>query len=606
VGVSVNPTGHPAGVCRGTINISSQAAGNSPLNVPVTLYINAAPLLNASPAAILASAHFGSNATAQTISLTSSDGTTPINFTATATTNVGTGWLNVSPATGATPGSLTVGFNSGGLAIGTYSGTITIAASGPANAPITIPVTLVIGSGTVASVSPASLTFTQAFQGAAPASQLLQVGSSVPGQAFSATATTFTGGNWLSVMTVSGTTPGSVTVSANGAALNQGTYGGVVNIKAPGATNTPLVVNVTLVIGPSQSLTVGPSSLTFSYQLGANTPSSQTVQVGSTTGMSLAFTAVATTSIAGTIDNAAATPNFLSVSPASGMTPAILTVSLKRDILAGLAPGAYQGLITLSSPNLANQNVAVSLNVTAAPTPFVNSVSNAASVQPGPVAPGEIVAIRGANLGPFDGVLFKLTAQGTVPTTISDVSAAFDGIDAALLYVSASQVNAIVPYEIAGRASTNLVVTVSGSPSAGLELDVADTSPAVFSTNLSGNGQGVVQNQDGTANNAAHPAAKGSVIIIYATGEGQLIPHGVTGSVTPGRPPFPKPAGNVELSIGGIPAVLAYAGEAPGFVSGVLQINAKVPKNVGSGAQPLKLTIGDHSNNLQTITVAVK
>jgi uncharacterized protein (TIGR03437 family) len=352
-------------------------------------------------------------------------------------------------------------------------------------------------------------------------------------------------------------------------------------------------------------LTVNPASLTFNYQQGSSTPAQQSVQVGSI-GASLTFTVIATSTLANSDDGTAATPNFLTVSPASGMTPATLMVGLKQDVLAALSPGSYSGLITLSSPNLANQTVTVSLIVTASPAPVVNMVANSASVREGAVAPGEIVAITGTSLGPSTGVSFTLTPQGTVPTTLSNVSVTFDSTAAPLLYVSSTQINAIVPYQIAGKAMTKMVVKVNGIQSAPVQLEVAGTSPAIFSTNETGNGQGAILNQNGTLNSAANPASKGSVIIIYATGEGQLSPHGITGSVTAGQPPFPKPLGNVELSIGGIPSVLNYAGEAPGVVSGVLQVNAKVPKNVASGAQTLELTVGDHTNSLQTITVAIK
>jgi uncharacterized protein (TIGR03437 family) len=375
-------------------------------------------------------------------------------------------------------------------------------------------------------------------------------------------------------------------------------------ISISGAANSPLNVPVTLIVGPAQLLTVNPASLTFNYQQGSSTPAQQSVQVGSI-GATLSFTVVATSTLANS-DNSTPTPNFLTVSPASGMTPATLMVGLKQDILAALSPGSYSGLITLSSPNLANQTVTVSLNVTAAPAPVVNVVANAASVQQGAVAPGEIVAIRGTSLGPSTGLSFTLTPQGTVPTTLSNVSVSFDNTAAPLLYVSSTQINAIVPYQIAGKAMTKMVVKVNGVQSTPVQLQVAGTSPAIFSTNETGNGQGAILNQDGTLNSAANPAAKGSVIIIYATGEGQLSPHGVTGSVTAGQPPFPKPLGNVELSIGGLPSVLTYAGEAPGVVSGVLQVNAKVPKNVASGPQTLALTVGDHTNSSQTITVAIK
>jgi uncharacterized protein (TIGR03437 family) len=173
--------------------------------------------------------------------------------------------------------------------------------------------------------------------------------------------------------------------------------------------------------------------------------------------------------------------------------------------------------------------------------------------------------------------------------------------------VNALQINAIVPYEIAGQTSANVVVMFGGSNSAQLQTSVVDTRPAIFSLSQGGSGQGAILNQDYSVNGTNKPAAKGSVIQIFGTGEGQLVPAVLTGSVTPGVAPFPKPvASNITVTIGGQPAQIQYAGEAPTLVSGVFQINAVVPASIASGNQPLVVTIGSNTNNTQSITVAVQ
>jgi uncharacterized protein (TIGR03437 family) len=181
----------------------------------------------------------------------------------------------------------------------------------------------------------------------------------------------------------------------------------------------------------------------------------------------------------------------------------------------------------------------------------------------------------------------------------------FDGNAAPLLFVQAGQINAIVPYEIAGKSSSNVVVMRDGVPSTPLSLQVADTAPAIFSATQTGNGQGAILNGDSSSNGKNNPAAKGSVIQIFATGEG-LCPGVTTGSIIAAKPPFPRPAANVAVTIGGQPAQIQYAGEAPGLASGLLQVNAVVPANIGSGAQVVLLTVGNSSNGSQAITVAVQ
>jgi uncharacterized protein (TIGR03437 family) len=148
---------------------------------------------------------------------------------------------------------------------------------------------------------------------------------------------------------------------------------------------------------------------------------------------------------------------------------------------------------------------------------------------------------------------------------------------------------------------------VNGLISAALTLHVTDTAPAIFTTTMTGSGQGAILNQDTTVNTSKNPATKGTVVSIFATGEGQLSPGGVTGSVTPLTPPFPTPVATpVSVTIGGAPATILYAGEAPGLVSGVLQVNAVVPQGIGSGPQLLVLTVGNNSSVLARVTVEVQ
>jgi len=148
-----------------------------------------------------------------------------------------------------------------------------------------------------------------------------------------------------------------------------------------------------------------------------------------------------------------------------------------------------------------------------------------------------------------------------------------------------------------------VTIAFNSLTSAGITLRVTDTAPGIFTTTQNGSGQGAILNSNNTVNSATNAAPKLSVISIYATGEGQLNPPGVTGSVTPSVPPFPKPPAAVPVTLafqvpgpGGttvsVPATITYAGEAPALVSGVLQVNAVVPASVPSGANTIVLTVG--------------
>jgi uncharacterized protein (TIGR03437 family) len=241
----------------------------------------------------------------------------------------------------------------------------------------------------------------------------------------------------------------------------------------------------------------------------------------------------------------------------------------------------------------------------------IASITNAGSFQPGPIAPGEIVSIFGSNIGPAaptSGTGFQPTAKGTVPTTLAGATVSFNNVDAPLLFVGPNQINAIVPYEVASSSSVDVTVQSNGATSASFNAQTVPTSPAIFALSMTGSGQGAILNQDNTVNGASNPAAKGSIIQIFGTGEGQLVPGVTTGCFTGSMLPLPEPvAMPITVIVGGQPATpITYAGEAPGEVCGVVQINATVPTNIGSGDQPVVLTIGSNTNRQQNITVAVQ
>jgi uncharacterized protein (TIGR03437 family) len=185
----------------------------------------------------------------------------------------------------------------------------------------------------------------------------------------------------------------------------------------------------------------------------------------------------------------------------------------------------------------------------------------------------------------------------------------FDNVPAPLLYASATQINAIVPYEVAGRVQTNVTVLYLGNASNALTLGVVAANPGIFSLTETGNGPGAILNQDYSVNSASNPAAKGSFVSIYMTGEGVTSPPQATGSVTPTALPLPLPKLPVVIDVGGIPLQaqsVYYAGEAPGLVAGVMQLTVVVPPGIGSGPQALAVTVGTASNKQQTIIVNVQ
>jgi uncharacterized protein (TIGR03437 family) len=232
-------------------------------------------------------------------------------------------------------------------------------------------------------------------------------------------------------------------------------------------------------------------------------------------------------------------------------------------------------------------------------------VVNAASLAAGPVAPGEILTLFGSGIGPAVPATLQLTADGRfLTTTLAETQVLFDDVPAPLTYVSDTQVNAIAPYALAGKSTTQLQVEYQGVRSKPVTLKVAEAAPALFTQNASGSGPGAILNQDYQLNSAANPALKGSVVMLFATGEGQTNPPGVDGQVA--ADVLPKPRLPVTVLLGGVNAQVLYAGAAPGLVAGLVQVNVRVPTNVTSGnAVPVLLRVGNFESPAQ-VTMAVK
>jgi hypothetical protein len=345
--VSVNPSGLAAGSYTGNVTMTSAAASNNPKTVPVTLTVTAAsaPTLSATPLNLSFSYQSGgATPAAQTVNLTSSS---TLGYTVAASP----GWLSVTPASGNTPGSLSVSVNPAGLAAGTYTGTVTITASGASNSPQKVAVTLAV-TGTPPTnpslnVTPGTVTFTYASGTSTPGTQSLSVASS--GTALNITATA-SGGAWLTVTPTTGSTPATLKVNANPTGLAAGTYNGTITITSDGAANSPQTIPVKLTVtgtGSGRLRIWPPRAAFFEHESGRSDPAPRTIRVFST-GAPLGFTA------------AAHGGTWVSVTPSGGTTPGRLSISVDPT---GLASGTYTATIAIAAPGSAGVNVPVILRV---------------------------------------------------------------------------------------------------------------------------------------------------------------------------------------------------------------------------------------------------
>lgn len=172
-----------------------------------------------------------------------------------------------------------------------------------------------------------------------------------------------------------------------------------------------------------------------------------------------------------------------------------------------------------------------------------------------------------------------------------DVPAAGVSAPGRLIYVSPSQINVQVPWELSdaiakGHNTVQMKVTIDLTNGNVVNVPLAAYSPAFFET---ATGVAAALDQNSLVVSASHPATRGQVVQLVANGLGPVT--NTPGSGIPaGGSPLSTTVTPPTVTIGGQTAAVSFSGLAPGF-AGLYQVNVTVPSNIGTGTQPLVLTI---------------
>ena len=298
------------------------------------------------------------------------------------------------------------------------------------------------------------------------------------------------------------------------------------------------------------------------------------------------------------------------VLPAAGTLHAFNAMNVSQEFWNSDMQGARDTLgsfTKFANPTVVNGKVYVptaSNQVTVyglLPVPGITGVTNSASFTSNAIAPGELITIFGNSIGPSV-PLGAVLESDRVTTSLRGLTVSFDGALAPLLYAAAGQINAVVPFGVSGKSTASMRISEPGGAGFNVSLPVSTAAPAVFAIGASG--QGAILNGDFSVNSPANPAARGSWIAIYATGSGVLTPAVVDGAIVSSAN-LPSSVSPISVTIGGVPATVSYQGAAPGFVAGVMQIDAQVPAGVAPGAAvPVTISVGGTAG-LNTVTLAV-
>jgi uncharacterized protein (TIGR03437 family) len=540
--VSVATAGLAAGTCDGTLTINATnpatgaAAVNSPLTVPVRLYVSTTALLVLTPANLPPfTVGVGSQSVPpQNINLASTN-TDVLNYTVAFQSNNGGNWLFVGPQSGSTNSVLTISVIPSGLAAGSYSGTVTVTATGPggavvANSPVVIPVTLNVTAGSL-TLSASDLNFEQTLGGAAPASQTVTIGSSGQTLNYTALANSNLSVNWLSISPASGntSTSGALTVTVDGSKLTPGvTYNGTIVVTSPGAGNSPATINVHFKVNPG-TLSAPTTTLTFTQVAGGAVPPSQSIAV---TGSPAPLNFTVTSSTQNGV-------NWLSATPASGTTPSNVQVLVNGTVLA---VGQYAGTVTIASAGAGGSPIAVQVVLNVVPSAVLAASPTSLS----------FAYIIGQTAPPAQNLL--VTATGTSAVVPLTAQVQFDGTIGQWLIVAPTTSNAPATFAVSVSTANLAAGTYTGRVVfTSTNALVAATVPVTFT--VTAIPKPVINAVANAANYTTGAVSPGENIVIFGTGVG---PADITKAVVVNNA-FPTLVGATRVLFDNTAAPILYA-----------------------------------------------
>jgi uncharacterized protein (TIGR03437 family) len=426
VTVSADPTGLSPATYDCTITI---AGGGGSQNVFVSFTVSG-PTLQLNPASLNFTYLTGDQApAAQNVSVSSSNANVGASFTVSS----GCSWVTVNPTGGITPATLSISANPAGLAQTTYTCSITVTSASTSNSPRLI-VKLAVSSAP--SVFPSTVLFTAKQGSTTPVVQTISLNGPDTPTAFTAAASTSSGGDWLTAGTSSGSTPANIVLQANPSGLSSATYSGTFAITFAGSQ--PVNVNAQLTVSPV-TVTVTPNRLQFHFPQGSTLPSPQTLSVITSDGSQPTFTYTSTGPIA--------------VARVSG------TNNLMISVNSSLSQGVTNASITVNAtvPIVAAQNVPVTINVdppsVVAPVLSVAQTGLTFSFVQGSSAGSQVLSLANLGGGTLNVKALASTSSGGEWLTVSCPQTAVTNSAAVACTVSADP-SKVIPNAAGGVAGT--------------------------------------------------------------------------------------------------------------------------------------------------------
>jgi uncharacterized protein (TIGR03437 family) len=326
-----------------------------------------------------------------------------------------------------------------------------------------------------------------------------------------------------------------------------------------------------------------PSTVTASISLSST---ANTLSAGSTAVLTATVSGSTGSTPTGTVTFSAGASQLGSanLSGAGGSATASLTINASQLQVGNNSVRAQYSGDGVFPAAATTMSLTVQSGVTGPPS--IRGVANGASFASS-FAPGMVVSVFGSNLA--EGT--KTASSVPLPAQMQGASVTVNGYTAPVYYVSPTQLNVQIPYEVAAFSTATLRVTVNGQR-VSTSIPVSAAAPGIF---VNSNGA-PVPHTTGT---------RGSVVTLFVTGAGAVSPLINTGAApASGTATFalPQAQQSVRVSVGGVTAPVQFAGITPGLV-GVMQINYQIPTSIATGNRSVVVTIGGIPSAAATLTV---
>jgi trimeric autotransporter adhesin len=626
--VSLNVTATPGalavGSYTGTIALTSNTAGQAKVPVTMALSPSVAKILVSQTGLTFTGVSQGGSVLPQSIGILNL-GAGVMHWTAQANTLTGSGWLSLSANSGVVNrpfldvSFLNISVNASSLAAGTYYGSVQVGASEADNAPQTVLVVLNVlppGSNPGPEVSPTGLVFTGVSGAENPGSQNVSVANVTANPLqYGSSAAFVTDSNWFAYSpnnaTVDPNTPVSIVVQPQITNLPAGVRFAVLTLAlSDQSSRTISVLSVVAPPGTSTGAATRAEARPLSPAVTgcqATKLSPQFTQLGAGRAVSAGWPVAL---IASVVDDCGAPMTQGSVVASfSNGDPPLSMISLQNGQWSSTwQPGnANPGGVTVTldaqtPPSLAGKTQ-TTIGVQGNEQLPTGGVINAVSVSQGPLAPGELILIKGSALANGK----QSSSSSPLPQQLAGASVVLGGRYTPLLYADSSQIVAVVPPDLPPNSSQQILLVRENSTGIPSPVIVSTTQPSVFTEDGSGKGQALAY-KGGVLADASHPVKAGDQVVIYSAGLGTV---DAQGAVT----------NPVQLTIGGQTAQVSYAGVAlssqfpaggpPAILGvstglgGLYQIAATVPSGLTGGAAAIVLSSSDQeSQSGVTLSVA--